>query len=136
MLSAGHFLTYLIVSKLRYKATRFKYYFSWNKFKEIVGFSGWNMFGVAAWASSDIMLNLFLNNFFGPIVNAARGVAMQVANATSGFTQNFLTAVRPQIVQKWAIGKKMGLKQLFYRASKGGYFCSFFCTACITGTRV
>lgn len=120
-----HLLIYMGFCRANYPETRYVKYFSKAKFRQIIVFSGWNMFGTAAWASSDIFLNLLLNNFFGPIVNAARGVAMQVASGTSAFTQNFLTAVRPQIVKYWASDDYEQFKLLFRRASKMGFFLLF-----------
>ena len=120
-----HLLLYMAVCRIKYPETRYLAYFNKAKFKLVLVFSGWNMFGTAAWASSDIFLNLLLNNFFGPVVNAARGVAMQVAGGTSAFTQNFLTAVRPQIVKYWASHEHGQFALLFRRASKTGFFLLF-----------
>lgn len=47
-------------------------------------------------------INILLNMFFGPVVNAARAVAYQVQGAFSQFTGNFMTAVNPEIVKSYA----------------------------------
>ena len=56
-----------------------KYRWSWDKglFKEMTGFASWNMFGSLAAITFTQGLNLLLNMFFGPVVNAARGIAVQ-----------------------------------------------------------
>ena len=40
--------------------------------------------------------------FFGPVVNAARGVSAQVGSAVNNFSMNFYTAFRPQIVKSYS----------------------------------
>lgn len=74
-------------------------------FKEMLEFAGWNLFGSFSYMMRDQGINLLLNVFFGPIVNAARGVANQVNGALQGFTSNILTPARPQIVQSYAKGE-------------------------------
>ena len=71
-------------------------------FKRILSFSGYNLIEIFANMLSDQGLNIMLNIFFGPIVNAARGIAVQVNNAIIGFTNNVTTAVQPQITKSCA----------------------------------
>ena len=68
-------------------------------------FAGWNLFGSFSYMMRDQGINLLLNAFFGPVVNAAKGVANQVNGALLGFTNNILTPARPQIVQSYAKGE-------------------------------
>ena len=57
-----------------------KYRLSFNKqlFKEMLAFSGWNLFGNMSAVAFTQGLNILLNMFFGPVVNAARGGAVQL----------------------------------------------------------
>lgn len=73
--------------------------------KEMLEFAGWNLFGSFSYMMRDQGINLLLNAFFGPVVNAAKGVANQVNGALLGFTNNILTPARPQIVQSYAKGE-------------------------------
>lgn len=75
-------------------------------FKEIVGYSGWNLFGALVGVFKNQITNILLNLFFNPLVNAARAVASQVNSAVVSFSQNFSTAVRPQIIKSYASEKK------------------------------
>ena len=118
------FANYLAV-RIKYPASRFKWYFDKAVFKNVCTFSGWNFFGVFVWMTSDTFVTLLLNSFFGPIVNAARAIAMQVMSGVSSFTVNFLTAARPQVVKAWAGGNRMEAWVLFKRVSKIGYFLMF-----------
>lgn len=116
---------YIIIVRAMYSACRFRWYFNKADFKEICVFGGWNFFGVFIWMTSDAFVSLLLNSFFGPIVNAARGVAMQVNHGVSVFTTNFLTAARPQMVKLWASNNVLEAWRLYKSVSKGGYFLVF-----------
>jgi len=81
-------------------------------FKEILSFSGYNLLEVFANMLADQGLNILLNLFFGPIVNAARGIALQVSNAVNGFINNFSTAISPQITKSYASNELDRMRQL------------------------
>lgn len=70
--------------------------------KEIFVFSGWNFIGASSAVLRDQGSNLLINVFFGPSVNAARGIALQVSNTVGGFVNNFMVAVNPQITKCYA----------------------------------
>ena len=69
------------------------YHFHWDKelLKNMFGFAGWNFIGASSAVLRDAGGNIVLNMFFGPSVNAARGIANQVNSAITGFVQNFMT---------------------------------------------
>jgi hypothetical protein len=71
-------------------------------FWEILGFSGWSLWGSVATMSATQGVNMLLNMFFGVTVNAAMGIASQVAGGLNGFVSNFQMAYRPQIVKSFA----------------------------------
>lgn len=87
-------------------------------FKPMLSFSGWNIFGSFAYMIKSQGLNMLLNIFFGPIVNAARGVSNMVMSAIQGFQANIVIAFRPQIVQSYAAGNDIRVLKLFYSLSK------------------
>lgn len=96
----------------------------WDKglFKNIFSFIGWNGFGTAVWTINEQGINVLLNMFFGPVVNAARGVSAQVSAAINNFSNNFFIAVRPQIVKSYA-GKDYGyFTKLIILSSKYSFF--------------
>ena len=66
---------------------------------EIMAFAGWNMVGSSSVVIADQGVNILLNQFFNPVVNAARGIAMQVNVAVNAFAQNFMVALNPQITK-------------------------------------
>lgn len=94
-------------------------------FKELVGFSGWSLFGSVASMSANQGLNLLLNMFFGVVVNAAMGIANQVNTAVVQFVSNFQVAFRPQLVKYYAQGNISALQALIINTSKYSYLLLF-----------
>ncbi len=87
-------------------------------FKEMLSFAGWNLWGNLAAILFTQGLNMLLNTFFGPVVNAARGIAVQVQSAVSQFSHNFQTAINPQITKTYASGQLEDMHKLVFRSSK------------------
>jgi len=98
--------------------------FRWEKelFRSILGFSGWNLFGAFAYVSQQQGTNILLNLFFGPVVNAARAIAMQVFSAINSFVYNFYMAVRPQVVKSFSSGDIAGMLKLVFSSSRYCYY--------------
>ena len=71
-------------------------------------------------------LNMLLNGFFGPVVNAARGIAFQVKSALGNFSQSISTAFRPQIVEAYAEDDFSRVNNLFFIESKICFFLILF----------
>lgn len=89
--------------------------------KEMGRFIGWNGFGTAAFALNEQVINILLNLFFGPVVNAAKGIASQVNNAINHFSSNFLVALFPQMIKSYSSGDREKFMQLFYYSGKFGF---------------
>lgn len=87
-------------------------------FGSMLGFSGWNIFGSFSNMMRDQGINLIINLFFGPVVNAARGIAVQVNAAISGLVSSILTPVRPQVIQSYARGELDRSMRLTFSISK------------------
>lgn len=90
--------------------------------KEMFGFAVWNLVGNSATMSCTPIINIILNAFFGPVVNAARGVASQVQSAIKSFVSNFQLAVIPQITKSYAIGDIERMRTLIISSCKYSYF--------------
>ena len=84
----------------------------------MLGFSGWNLFGSFSGIMQEQGINLVINFFFGPIVNAARAVASQVNAGLEGFVTNITIPVRPQVVQSYARGDNNRMMNLTFSISK------------------
>lgn len=96
--------------------------------KEMFKFASWNIIGNMAAIGCTPAINIFLNMFFGPVVNAARGVAVQIQGAVKSFVSNFQLAVIPQITKSYAKGDIPRMHTLIIGSSKFSYFL-FFCLA-------
>lgn len=98
--------------------------FIWDKglLRSTSSVVGWNTVGTAVYAINDSGVNILLNMFFGPAVNAARAVSFQVSHAINGFASNFFVSVRPQIVKSYASGDNEYLLKLFYNSSRFSFF--------------
>ena len=93
-----------------------------NKLKEMFGFAGWNVLGGISAIIRDQGGNIVLNMFFGPVVNAARGIANQICFTVNSFVTSFQTAINPQITKSYASGDYNYLHSLVF---KGGKYSAF-----------
>lgn len=109
---------YGLYSKRRFEECIFRFVFEKSLFKEIFSFAGWNFIGGSSSVLNNHGVNVLLNVFCGPAVNAARGIAMQVDNAVLKFSDNFLTAVRPQITKSYASGDHSYMMKLVFDGSR------------------
>lgn len=109
-----------------YQECRFKLF--WNKtlYKKLYTYAGWDTFGGVAVVCEGQGINILLNLFFGPLVNAARAIGMQIRGATVSFVNSLLTAVKPQIVKNFAVGKYADMYDLVFSTTKFSYFLMLF----------
>lgn len=105
-----------------FEVSKLKKIFDWRLFKEMSSFAGWGLFGQLASMGATQGVNILLNVFFGPVVNAARGVAVQVQAAVTQFSINFQTAINPQITKNYANSNFEDMHELMYRSSKMSFF--------------
>ena len=96
--------------------------------KEMSSFAGWGVFGGLANILYTQGVNILLNLFFGPIVNAARGIAVQVQSAMHGFVGNFQMAINPQITKNFASGNLIQMHNLIFRSARFSFFLLYFLT--------
>lgn len=90
--------------------------------KEMSGFAGWNAIGCTAGILKDQGVNVLLNLFFGPGVNASRGLAGSVSAAVGAFVANFMTAINPQITKSYACEDRQYMFSLVERGSRFGFY--------------
>ena len=118
--------SYVVVAKKKYEETRTKLYWESQLVKEIISYSGWNLFGAVAAITRSQGINLLINVFFSPAINAARGLSYQVNNALNQFASNFYTAVKPQVTKYYAQGDKSSAFSLVFSSSKFAYYLLLF----------
>ena len=118
LVSIGLVVFYASYCSSCYPEARFKISMNKSSIRNTFSFISWNVLGTAVWAINDQGINILLNLFFGPVVNAARGVAFQINQALNQFTSSFFTAIRPQIMKSYASKDSDYLYKLLYSSSK------------------
>lgn len=119
---------YQIYCKRNYEECKFRLFWERNLYKQMSEFAGWNLFGSVAWLLRDQGLNIVLNLFFGPAINAARGIASQVSSAVMGFISNFQVALNPQITKNYAKNNIEEMEKLSYLGVKFSFLLLFTMT--------
>lgn len=109
---------YNIYCKRNFEECAYRWIYNKSLSCEMVSFAGWNIWGNMAYAFCTQGLNIILNMFFGPVVNAARAVAVQVESAVSRFATNFQMAINPQITKTYASGQTKEMHNLIFRSSR------------------
>lgn len=120
-----NFFLYFVYARCNFKMLRFERNFDKDLFKSMLSFSGWNFFDTFSTMVYSQGLNMILNVFFGPVVNAARGVANQVYGAIKGFSHNIVISFRPQLVDSYAKGDYSRTRMIMFNESKICFFMLF-----------
>lgn len=109
-----------------FEETSFMFRFDKKLFKEIWRFAGWTLFGQTTWIFNTQGINMLMNIHFGVIVNAARGVAVQVNGIIQNFVNNFMMALNPQITKSYAAGDKDTAFRLACRGCRFSFYIMYF----------
>jgi len=121
------FLVYAIYCRVQFAAV-FSFRrlsLDFKKFKILLSYSGWNLFGNLAAMSRVQGHNLLLNDFYGPKVNAAYSVTLQVQNALNLFVNNIQLAISPQIIKKYAQNDISNVLKLIFQGARYCFFMMF-----------
>lgn len=117
LLAVGTSLWYIIYCLKHYPESHFRWYWNKKEALELLGFSGWHFLGTFSTTCRSQGINILLNMFFNPAVNAARAVAYQVYGAVHQLVTNFFTAVKPQIYKSYASAQHDEMFKLVMRSS-------------------
>ena len=114
--------SYMIYNRKHFSESKYNLY--WNKTEclELIGFSGWHLLGTFSTVIRSQGINILINLFFNPAVNAARAVSFQLYHAISQLSSNFFVAVKPQIYKNYANGEYDELHKLIFRST---IICSY-----------
>ena len=94
-------------------------------YKELLSYSGWSLFGNIAAVSMSQGINILLNVFFSPAVNAARAISYQVSGAIQSFASNFQAAANPQIIKSYANNDNNYMLTLIFASSRITFYLLF-----------
>lgn len=70
--------------------------------KEMLSFSGWDVYGNLAHTLRAQGMIVILNRIGGTVLNAAGTITMQVSGTLTSFASSLISAFRPQIIQNYA----------------------------------
>lgn len=117
---------YVLYCRWQFQESRFVRYWNKSLFKELVSFAGGSALGEMSWVATLQGVNLVLNLFFGPAVNTARAISVQVTGAVSRFIISFQTAVNPQLIKYYAANEKEMMFELLFRSTNFSFFLMLF----------
>ena len=115
-------LVYRIYSIRHFQESHFQLHTDKKVVKEILSFSGYNLFGNFGSIFNRQGTTIVINNFFGVVFNAACGVATTVANIIASFANNIITVFRPPITKAYARGEMSEVNELTVMALKLALF--------------
>ena len=113
---------YTIYCKKHFEESSFRYIWDKDLFKELFSFASWSIVGNLGFSFKDQGSNIILNIFFGPTINAARSIAIQVSHCINSFSNNFAVALTPQITKQYASGNYEESRHLVYLGSRYSFF--------------
>lgn len=117
---------YSIYCHRHFEETKYKHVWDKSLFKEMNSFAVWSLWGNLSVVLYTQGLNMILNVFFGPVVNAARAIAVQVQGAVQQFVGNFQMALNPQITKNYASGNLEQMHSLMFRSARFSFLLLFF----------
>lgn len=121
-------IIYNIYCQRNFNEARFRIYYEKGLFRNMMGFSGWNIVGNLASVCNSQGLNMVMNAFFGTAINAARGIAFQVHGLVQQLISNFQLAVKPQVIKYYAAGQMKEMTELVFNAAKYSAFLVIIAT--------
>lgn len=113
---------YAIYCKRHFEECRFVWGFDKQLLSRMFVFSGWAFLGNGSFVLKEHGVNLLLNMFCGPAVNAARGITSQVTHAVTMFVTNFMQAVNPQITKSYSSGNLEEMHRLIFKSSRFSFY--------------
>lgn len=121
-------ITYTLYCKKYFKECKFRNDIDKQLLHKMLSFAGWSFLGNIGYSLKMQGINILINLFFGPAVNAARGVAYQVNAGIYNFVSNFQIAMKPQITKRYAMGDTNSMMVLVHNSSRYSFFLLLYLT--------
>ncbi len=99
-----------------------KFYWDKKLLYEIIGFTGWTLFGQTTSVIRNQAITILLNQVFNPIVLAARAIAVNITSQINLFSNNFNVGLYPSIIKTYAANEKKEMFSLIFNGSKITFF--------------
>lgn len=114
---------YFLVCYKNYQECRFYgFFFDFELARKMLSFTGWALFGQFSTVARNQAVTVLLNQFFGPVVVAARSIAMSVGTQVNVFSVGFNSSLYSPIVKSYAAGLKQEMYNFVYGGSKLTFF--------------
>jgi len=121
-------IMYTLYCKKYFKECKFRNDIDKQLLHKMLSFAGWSFLGNIGYSLKMQGINILINLFFGPAVNAARGVAYQVNAGIYNFVSNFQIAMKPQITKRYAMGDTNSMMVLVHNSSRYSFFLLLYLT--------
>lgn len=114
---------YVVICIRKYSECQFrKLYWDKELLGEIVGFTGWTLFGQVTTVGRNQAVTILLNQTFNPVIVAARAIAVNITAQINVFSSNFNTGIYPSIIKSYAADDKKQMFMLLFNGSKITFF--------------
>ena len=113
---------YQAYCRKHFKECHYRFVMDKPLLKHMFSYSLWHLIGNGAAVLKNHGVNLVLNYFFGPAVNAARGIATHVDAAINQFVSNFMMAMNPQITKSYATGDTQYMFSLINSGARFSFY--------------
>jgi O-antigen/teichoic acid export membrane protein len=117
VLILGRMITYIFCHR-SFEECRIKFSLSKEYIQRLLGFNFYKMIDAVSYIIKTQGLNVILNLYYGPVLNAAQGIANRVKNILYSFSNNAMSATAPQITKSYARGDKERLWRLVIKSSR------------------
>jgi O-antigen/teichoic acid export membrane protein len=114
---------YLLICFRKYTECRLQH-IRWDTglAKEVVGFTGWTLFGQLTTVARTAAVTILLNQYFSPVVVAARAIANNIAGQCQMLSTQFNTSLYPPIIKAYAAEKREEMYGLVINGAKATFF--------------
>jgi len=110
---------YVIYCRRHFEECRFRsFHFDFSIIRQVVGYCSWNTLQVLTIMLHTQCVAVLVNIFYGTIMNAAFGIALQISNVLKNFAKSFTMAAVPQIMKNYSAGKKDDMTTLMERSCR------------------
>lgn len=111
-------ISYVLFCRKKFPETRTNVHIDKLIIKPMISFSMWDTYGNLCVTGRSQGINIINNHFYGVIINAASGIAMQVQNAVLSFGSNVITAYRPPIIKHYSENNIVEMQTLIDQSLK------------------
>ena len=117
VLLTGKVIIYIYCHK-HFEECRIKISFEKENTKNLLGYNFFTIINTVSAVIRHQGLNIILNLYYGPLLNAAQGIADKIHSALTSFTNNAAIATQPQIIMSYAQNDRDRLWKLITTSSR------------------